>query len=75
MVLKSLFSGQPWRNRQREQTHGDGERGGEGERCGESNLGTYITVCKIDSQRGFTVWLRKLKWALYQPRRVGRGGR
>ena len=47
--------------------------GGEGEMCGKSNLKTYITICKIDSQREFAVWLRKLKWALYQPREVGMG--
>ena len=28
---------------------------------GKSNTGTYITVCKIDSQREFAIWLRKLK--------------
>ena len=28
---------------------------------GESNVQTYITICKIDSQRKFAVWLRKLK--------------
>ena len=28
---------------------------------GESNMEAYITVCKIDSQREFVVWLRKLK--------------
>ena len=27
---------------------------------GKSNMETYITVCKIDSQREFAVWLRKL---------------
>ena len=26
-----------------------------------SNVETYITICKIDSQRDFAVWLRKLK--------------
>ena len=26
---------------------------------------TYITICKIDSQKEFTVWLRKLKQVLY----------
>ena len=31
---------------------------------GESNMGTYITICKIDSQREFAVWLRKLKQGL-----------
>ena len=29
--------------------------------CGESDIETYITICKIDSQQGFAVWLRKLK--------------
>ena len=27
---------------------------------GKSNMETYITVCKIDSQPEFAVWLRKL---------------
>ena len=40
------------------------ERGGEGERYGKSNMETYITICKIDSQREFAVWLRKLKQGL-----------
>ena len=31
MVLKTLFTGQQWRNRHREQTYGHGERGREGE--------------------------------------------
>ena len=31
---------------------------------GESNMETYITKCKIDSQREFAVWLRKLKQGL-----------
>ena len=30
----------------------------------ESNMETYITICKIDSQREFAVWLRKLKQGL-----------
>ena len=29
------------------------ERGGEGEMYGESNMETYITICKIDSQEEF----------------------
>ena len=62
MVLKNLFIGQRWRNRHREQTYG--ERGGEGEMYGESNMETYITICKIDSQQKFAVWLRKLKQGL-----------
>ena len=28
---------------------------------GKSNMKTYITISKIDSQREFAVWLRKLK--------------
>ena len=48
---------------------------GESEVCGKSNMETYITICKIDTQREFAVWLRKLKRALYQPRWVGWGGR
>ena len=28
---------------------------------GESNMETYITICKIDSKQEFAVWLRKLK--------------
>ena len=36
-------------------------RGGEGEMYGKSNRETSITICKIDSQWEFAVWLRKLK--------------
>ena len=64
MVLKNLFIGQRWRNRHREQTYGRGGRGGEGEMNGKSNMETYLTMCKIDSQREFAVWLRKLKQGL-----------
>ena len=31
----------------------------------ESNMETYITLCKIDSQQEFAVWLRELKQGLY----------
>ena len=31
---------------------------------GKSNMETYIAICKIDSQREFAVWLRKLKQEL-----------
>ena len=34
---------------------------GEDEMCGKSYMETYIIICKIDSQRKFAVWLRKLK--------------
>ena len=36
MVLKDLFTGQQWRNRQNRH----GERGGEGEMYGKSNMET-----------------------------------
>ena len=39
MVLKNLFAGQQWRNRQRID-YGHGERGGEGEIYGKSNMET-----------------------------------
>ena len=61
MVLKNLFPEQQWRNRHREYTYGNGERGGEGEMYGKSNMETYITIYKIDSQWEFALWLRKLK--------------
>ena len=32
---------------------------------GNSNMETYITTCRIDSQWEFAVWLRKLKQVLY----------
>ena len=45
----------------RGQTYGHRERGGEDEMYGESNMETYITICEIDNQRQFVVWLRKVK--------------
>ena len=30
----------------------------------KNNLETYITICKIDSQWEFALWLRKLKQGL-----------
>ena len=38
--------------------------GREGEMYGKSNMESYITICKIDSQWEFVVWLRKLKQGL-----------
>ena len=61
MVPKNLFTGQQWRNRHREQTYGHMERGGEGEIYGKCYMEAYITICKIDSQWEFAVWLRKPK--------------
>ena len=65
MVLMNLFTWKQWENRHREQTYGhsDGEEG-EGEMYGKSNMETYITTCKIDSQWEFPVCLRKLKQGL-----------
>ena len=40
------------------------ERRGEGEMYGKSFMETYMTICKIDSQWEFAVWLRKLKQGL-----------
>ena len=31
---------------------------------GKSNMESFITICKIDSQLEFAVWLRKLKQGL-----------
>ena len=62
MVLIKLFAGQQCRNR--EQTYGHGEKGAVDEIYEESNMETYTTICKIDSQREFAVWLRKLKQGL-----------
>ena len=64
MVLKNLFPGHQWRNRHRDSTYGHGERGGEGETYGESNMGTSITKCKTESLGELAVWLGKLKQGL-----------
>ena len=57
MALKNLFTGQQWRNRQRI----DLWTWGEGEMYGESNMETYVTICKVDSQWEFAICLRELK--------------
>ena len=62
--MKILFTGQQWRNRNREETYGHGKRGGVGEMYGKSNMETYITICKIGSQWEFSVWFKKLKQGL-----------
>ena len=65
IVLMKFSAGQQWKNRHTEQiyTHKGGEEE-TGEMYGESNMETYITICKIDSQREFAVWLRELKQGL-----------
>ena len=50
MVVMNIFAEQQWRHRHREQTYGHRERGGDGEMYGKSNMETYITICKRDSQ-------------------------
>ena len=40
---------------------------------GKSNMETCITICKIDSQRVFAVWLRKFKQGLCINIRGGMG--
>ena len=65
MVLMNLFAGQQWRHRHREQTYGHRERGEESEQNGESNMETYIIICKTDSQWDSAAWLRELKQELY----------
>ena len=43
---------------------GGGEEEEEGEMYGERIMETYITICKIDSQWEFAVWLREFKQGL-----------
>ena len=58
----TYLQGPQWRHRHRERTYGHGEGGeGEGAMYAESNMETYVTVCKIGSQWEFAVWLRELK--------------
>ena len=59
MVLKNLFAGSSGET-DIENKLIDIGRGEERVRCME----TYITMCKIDSQREFAIWLRKLKQGL-----------
>ena len=60
MIPKNLSGSQQWRGRHREQTYEHGEREGEGEMYGESNVETYI-ISKIDSQWEFAICLREFR--------------
>ena len=51
---------------------GGGEEG-ESKMYGESNMEMYNTMCKIDSQWEFAVWLRELKQGLYDNPEGGDG--
>ena len=59
MVPMDLFARQQRRNRHREETYG--ERGGQSEMYGVSNMETYIIICKIGNQWKFAVCLGELK--------------
>ena len=58
-----LYARQQWRKRYK-QTYGHGKKGGDGEMYVESNVETYINICKTDSQWEFAVCLRELKQGL-----------
>ena len=67
--MASAYVKYPWFN-----VYGGGDEA-EGEMYGESNMEIYNTICKIDSQWEFAVWLRTQTGALRQSGRVGWGGR
>ena len=63
---------------------GGGWEEGEGEMFGESKMDIYNTICKIDSQWEFAIWLREFKqtfcdnleryWVGVDGREFGEGG-
>ena len=75
MVLMILFTGQQRKLRHKEQNFG--HRGKDkGWMTWESNIETYITICKIDSQWEFAPWFREPKASyLWQTRGGGQWGR
>ena len=72
MVLKNLFTGQQWRNR--EYTYGHGERGGEDEMYGKGNMETYITICKTNTTGICCMPQETQTGSLYQSRGVAGAG-
>ena len=62
MVLVNLFARQQW-GRDLENRLMDIAKGEE-RVCGKSNMETYITICKTDSQQEFSVCLREIKEGL-----------
>ena len=62
MVPVNLFARQKWRNR--EHTYGHRERAGADEMRRQSNMETYITMCKIDSPWEFAECLWELTQGL-----------
>ena len=61
MISINLFASHQQRSSHREQTDGHGEMEEEDEMYGKNNMESYITICKIDSQQEFAVWLKKVK--------------
>ena len=51
MVPKNLLPGQQWRNRHRKQTYGHGDRGGEDEMYGKSNMKLTLPYVKYIDNR------------------------
>ena len=64
IVPMNLFAGQQWETENRLMDMGSKREEGEGEMYGESNMETYITICRTDSQWEFALWLRELKQGL-----------
>ena len=64
VLIMNFFAGHQWRNSHREETYGHGERGGDGETYGESDMETYMTICKLDGKWEIAVCLRELKQGL-----------
>ena len=64
VLIMNLFSGHQWKNSHREQTCVHGERGGDCETYGESDMETYMTICKIDRKQEIAVYLRELQQGL-----------
>ena len=73
MVLKSLFTGQQWRNRHREQTYGHGG-GEERVRCME-RVTWKLTLPYVKQIANENVTQETQTGTVYQPRGVGWGGR
>ena len=55
MVLMKLFAGSHRHREQQSYGPRGGEKEGEGGTHGESNMESYITLCKVDSQWKFVV--------------------
>ena len=64
MVLKNLFARQNGETDTENRLMYMGRGQDFSEMYGKSNTETYFTICKIDHQWEFAVWLRKLKQGL-----------